>query len=227
MALVAFEITSRKDFAGGESFGDVGPYEQIDGIAHYAVDPEHERNQHIVDLELCPRDDQGRVRFSGDLTTLTPKNTFIGRFTPEDGSKVGVGMPFSLRFTRGITNPNFVKPETGHPAFDKACHLFGVEQRVIDTDPDFARRAMRAIEDAGRAAMNDLDHVLGLLRSDGRGSPGPDARDAAPQRTLADLAAIASRSASAWAWLSVPSSTSAASTSSSMPAASPARTMAT
>ncbi len=27
--------------------------------------------------------------------------------------------------TRGVDRPNFVKPETAHPAFDKACHLFG------------------------------------------------------------------------------------------------------
>jgi glutamate/tyrosine decarboxylase-like PLP-dependent enzyme len=36
---------------------------------------------------------------------------------------------------RGVTRPNFVKPETGHPAFDKACHLFGVELRVAPVDP--------------------------------------------------------------------------------------------
>ena len=40
------------------------------------------------------------------------------------------------RQTRGITNPNFVKPETGHPAFNKACHLFGVELRTVPVDPD-------------------------------------------------------------------------------------------
>jgi glutamate/tyrosine decarboxylase-like PLP-dependent enzyme len=37
--------------------------------------------------------------------------------------------------SRGVTRPNFVKPETGHPAFDKACHLFGVELRVAPIDP--------------------------------------------------------------------------------------------
>ena len=31
--------------------------------------------------------------------------------------------------TRGVTAPNLIKPETAHPAFDKACHLFGVEVR--------------------------------------------------------------------------------------------------
>ena len=37
--------------------------------------------------------------------------------------------------TRGVTRPNFVKPETGHPAFDKACHLFGIEVRTAPIDP--------------------------------------------------------------------------------------------
>jgi glutamate/tyrosine decarboxylase-like PLP-dependent enzyme len=36
---------------------------------------------------------------------------------------------------RGVTRPNFIKPETGHPAFDKACHLFGIEMRVAPVDP--------------------------------------------------------------------------------------------
>jgi glutamate/tyrosine decarboxylase-like PLP-dependent enzyme len=38
--------------------------------------------------------------------------------------------------TRGITQPNFIKPETAHPAFDKACHLLGVECRRVPVDPD-------------------------------------------------------------------------------------------
>ncbi len=42
--------------------------------------------------------------------------------------------------TRGIgaangRQPNFIKPETGHPAFDKACHLLGIELRVAPVDP--------------------------------------------------------------------------------------------
>jgi glutamate/tyrosine decarboxylase-like PLP-dependent enzyme len=37
--------------------------------------------------------------------------------------------------TRGVTRPNVIKPETAHPAFDKACHLFGVELRRAPVDP--------------------------------------------------------------------------------------------
>lgn len=37
--------------------------------------------------------------------------------------------------TRGVTSPNVIKPETAHPAFDKACHLFGIELRKAPVDP--------------------------------------------------------------------------------------------
>jgi sphinganine-1-phosphate aldolase len=37
---------------------------------------------------------------------------------------------------RGVTRPNVVKPETAHPAFDKACHLFGIDLRRAPVDPD-------------------------------------------------------------------------------------------
>jgi glutamate/tyrosine decarboxylase-like PLP-dependent enzyme len=36
---------------------------------------------------------------------------------------------------RSITSPNVIKPETAHPAFDKACHLFGIELRKAPVDP--------------------------------------------------------------------------------------------
>ena len=38
------------------------------------------------------------------ITTVSPANSFIGNFTPEDGSTVGVGMPVSIRFDKAITN---------------------------------------------------------------------------------------------------------------------------
>jgi sphinganine-1-phosphate aldolase len=37
--------------------------------------------------------------------------------------------------TAGIDRPNVIKPETAHPAFDKACHLFGIELRKAPVDP--------------------------------------------------------------------------------------------
>ena len=40
------------------------------------------------------------------------------------------------RQERGITRPNVIKPETAHPAFDKACHLFGIDLRRAPVDRD-------------------------------------------------------------------------------------------
>jgi sphinganine-1-phosphate aldolase len=37
---------------------------------------------------------------------------------------------------RGIDRPNLVKPETAHPAFDKACHLLGVKVRTVPVNPE-------------------------------------------------------------------------------------------
>ena len=52
--------------------------------------------------------------------------------------------------------------------------------RVLDSDPAFVRKALGAIEDSARAALEDLDHVLGLLREEQNGTT-------MPQWTLADL----------------------------------------
>ena len=72
MALTRLEIVRREPFADGQAFGAVGPYERIDAVAHYAVDPAHPTNAGIVDLDRAERDADGAVRFSGDATFLVP-----------------------------------------------------------------------------------------------------------------------------------------------------------
>jgi hypothetical protein len=72
MAITQLLITSRRPFAQEKAFGNVGPYEQLDGIAHFAVDPHHPANQLITDLKLAPRDANSRVHFSADWRLLKP-----------------------------------------------------------------------------------------------------------------------------------------------------------
>jgi hypothetical protein len=72
MAVTALEIKTRKPFAQGIAFGDIGAYEQLDGTVHFAVDPDHPRNAGITDLTVAPRDAQGRVRCSADFRMLQP-----------------------------------------------------------------------------------------------------------------------------------------------------------
>src|SRR5262245_28094837 len=72
MAVTKLLITSRRPFAEEKAFGQVGPYEQLDGTAYFAVDPTHPANQLITDLKLAPRDVSGRVHFSADRRILRP-----------------------------------------------------------------------------------------------------------------------------------------------------------
>ncbi|WP_406409703.1 Ig-like domain-containing protein [Streptomyces halstedii] len=46
---------------------------------------------------------------NSSFTTVSPENSFIGNFTPEDGSTVGVGMPVSINFNKAITNQKAVQ----------------------------------------------------------------------------------------------------------------------
>ncbi|MFF9647129.1 sensor histidine kinase [Kitasatospora aureofaciens] len=60
-----------------------------------------------------------------------------------------------------------------------------VAGEVLSADPAAARAAMRSIEESTRAALEDLDYVLGVLREEQSGT--------APTRTLADLPELLDR----------------------------------
>jgi glutamate/tyrosine decarboxylase-like PLP-dependent enzyme len=63
------------------------------------------------------------------------------------------------RAERGVTCPNVVKPETAHPAFDKACHLFGIELRRAPVDP------LTTLVDVGWVADHVDDQTVAVIGS--------------------------------------------------------------
>ncbi len=65
----------------------------------------------------------------------------------------------------------------------------GAAERVLDTDPGFARQALTAIQESARSALADLDYVLGLLRD--------ETPLTAPQPTLEDLDQLLDKTRSA------------------------------
>lgn len=89
-------------------------------------------------VHAVAKDTEGREAAEDSrFTTLTPQNTFVGNFTPEDGTTVGVGMPFSVRFTRGITHPEDVEKAITiktEPAVDVEGHWFGNDR--LDFRPE-------------------------------------------------------------------------------------------
>ncbi len=114
--LVALEINRREPFAGGQSFGDAGPYDQITGIARFAIDPKDAHNRGIVDLELAPQNkDDGKVEFAADVVILTPKDPARGNGAilydvNNRGNKLALGM-----FNRAPGGPG---PDSKNPAGD-------------------------------------------------------------------------------------------------------------
>ncbi|HAA94282.1 MAG TPA: hypothetical protein DHW65_02355 [Dehalococcoidia bacterium] len=72
MPVTKLEIKTTQPFAGGQDFGQAGAYEQLDGVVHFAVDPESPANETIADIRLAPRDSAGLVNFSTDFRILRP-----------------------------------------------------------------------------------------------------------------------------------------------------------
>jgi hypothetical protein len=112
MAVTELEITSRTPFAEGRSFEDAGPYQYLEGKAHFSVDPLHPSNEAITDLKLAPRDPEGQVRFSADFAMLQPVD-------PQKGNRrvffdvVNRGRKTVLRYNSA---PNPVDPNGPPPA---------------------------------------------------------------------------------------------------------------
>ena len=71
--VVRVDITSRTDLVGGKAFGKIGPYEKLVGTIHFAIDPTNPANRIITDIDLAPRNADGRVEFRSDFFLLKPK----------------------------------------------------------------------------------------------------------------------------------------------------------
>lgn len=89
-------------------------------------------------VHAVAKDESGRESAKDTtFTTLTPTNTFVGHYTPEDGETVGVGMPVSFNFTRGITNTEAVEKAitvTAEPSVPVEGHWFGNDR--LDFRPE-------------------------------------------------------------------------------------------
>lgn len=70
--VVEIEIDSREAVLDGKSFGLAGAYERITGTIRFAVDPSNPANQIITDVDMAPRDSNGRVAFSSEFFMLKP-----------------------------------------------------------------------------------------------------------------------------------------------------------
>ena len=71
--IIRIEITSvESPTFEGRTFGSVGPYEKLRGKAYGEVDPTDPHNAVIIDIELAPRNANGKVDYSMDIFILKP-----------------------------------------------------------------------------------------------------------------------------------------------------------
>src|SRR6202008_3062315 len=64
--ITQISITSQTAAFGGVSFGSVGSYQNIVGVASGEVDPNDPLNAIITDISLAPRNARGMVEYSMD-----------------------------------------------------------------------------------------------------------------------------------------------------------------
>jgi hypothetical protein len=57
--VVRSAVEQTRSFAAGMSFGDVGPYQRLDGTAYMEVDPHDPLNAVIINLDKAPRNGRG------------------------------------------------------------------------------------------------------------------------------------------------------------------------
>jgi hypothetical protein len=72
--ITKIEIASRGLAYGGASFGTVGQYETLRGIAYGEVDPNDPLNEVITDIKLAPRNKRGMVEYNMDFWISKPVN---------------------------------------------------------------------------------------------------------------------------------------------------------
>ena len=70
--IIKIQITSRALAFGGASFGSVGQYETLRGVAFGEVDPNDPLNEVITDIKLAPRNARGMVGYNMDFWINKP-----------------------------------------------------------------------------------------------------------------------------------------------------------
>ena len=70
--VIRIVVEQKRLVLDGKGFGDVGPYERLDGTVYFEVDPDDPLNAGIVNLDKAPKTPEGRVGFSAPFYILKP-----------------------------------------------------------------------------------------------------------------------------------------------------------
>lgn len=79
--ITGIQVTSTTSAFNGTSFGSVGKYENVVGVAHGELDPDDPLNAVITDIALAPRNARGAVEYSMDFSIFKPVEESKGNHT--------------------------------------------------------------------------------------------------------------------------------------------------
>jgi hypothetical protein len=109
-------------------------------------------------ISATAKDANGRTAAANSIfTTVSPANSFIGTYTPDNGTTVGVGMPVSFTFDKVISDKKAVQSHitvTSSSGQQVVGHWFGA-QRLDFRPPDYWKAGSKV------TMKIDLDGVQG------------------------------------------------------------------
>ena len=110
--VVRFVVEQTRTFADGKSFGDVGPYQRLDGTVYIEVDPRDPLNSGIVNLDKAPKGTNGKVGLSSPFFILKPLDMARGNHKIFYGVNNRGNKNFLARMSTRPVGPNANNPLT-------------------------------------------------------------------------------------------------------------------
>ncbi len=163
--IARIEITKTEPAFGGQSFGDIGPYERVVGRVIGELDPADPANSGIQDINLAPRNGRGMVEYVTDIEFLKPVelargNRILFFEVNNRGNKLALGA-FNEGVGGGVANRNALSsPGDGWLMRSGYTMVwFGWE---MDVRPGMSRVGMAPIV----AHNHDGSAITGTVRSE-------------------------------------------------------------
>ncbi|RCG19747.1 hypothetical protein DTL70_23815 [Streptomyces diacarni] len=118
-------------------------------------------------VDAVAEDTEGRASAKhAAFTTFVPQNTFVGYFTPENGDKVGAGMPVSVKFNRPVSDREAVEKAisvTADPKVEVEGHWFG-DQRLDFRPEEYWKSGTKVTLDLNLSGVEGSEGVYGTQR---------------------------------------------------------------
>jgi hypothetical protein len=156
--LVRLVVEKRRPLANGAPYGNVGPYERLDGTAVFEVDPRDPLNAVIVNLDKAPRSASGMVEFTSSFVIIKPVDIARGNRKILYGINNrgnGIELPFQTLPARG----NNAAPDAHDGLFFRMGYTFvdaGWAGDITTTETRLGAKLPVAVQPDGRPIVSNI-----------------------------------------------------------------------